>query len=98
MTSPPSDIAAEILKRPRAIIGSGTQGRRIALMLASQGGEVRIYARSSGGREAAKSFVEENLATIAKQVGGSPGRIVPCDSMEAAVANVGMAIEAVPEQ
>jgi 3-hydroxybutyryl-CoA dehydrogenase len=98
MTAPISDIATEILSRPRAVIGSGTQGRRIALMLASQGGEVRIYARSSGGREAAKSFVEENLAAIAKQIGGSPGRIVPCDSMEAAVANVGLAIEAIPEQ
>src|SRR6202008_2706583 len=98
MTSTPSDIGAEILNRPRAVIGTGTQGRRIALMLASQGGEVRIYARSAGGREEAKSFVAENLADIAKRVGGTPGHIVPCDSMEVAVANVGLAIEAVPEQ
>ena len=98
MTAPLSDIAAEILGRPRAVIGAGTQGRRIALMLASQGGEVRICARSSAGREAAKSFVEENLAEIVKRVGGSVGRIVPCDSIEAAVADVGLAIEAVPEQ
>ena len=73
MTPPPSDIAAEILKRPRAVIGTGTQGRRIALMLASQGGEVRIYARSAGGREEAKSFVAENLADIATRFGGTPG-------------------------
>jgi 3-hydroxybutyryl-CoA dehydrogenase len=98
MTSSPSDIAAEILSRPRTVIGTGTQGRRIALMLASQGGEVRIYARSAGGREAAKSFVEKNLADIARQLGGTPGHVVLCDSMEAAVANVGLAIEAVPEQ
>jgi 3-hydroxybutyryl-CoA dehydrogenase len=98
MTASKSDIAAEILRRPRAVIGSGTQGRRIALMLASQGGEVRIYARSPGGREVAKSFVEENLAAIARRLGGSPGRIVACDSVEAAVADVGLAIEAVPEQ
>lgn len=98
MTPPPSDIAAEILKRPRAVIGTGTQGRRIALMLASQGGEVRIYARSAGGREEAKSFVAENLADIATRFGGTPGQVVLCDSMEATVANVGLAIEAVPEQ
>ncbi len=98
MTPRPSDIAAEILSRPRAVIGTGTQGRRIALMLASRGGEVRIYARSAGGREEAKSFVAENLADIAKRVGGTPGHIVLCDSMEVAVANVGLAIEAVPEQ
>ena len=67
-------------------------------MLATQGGEVRICSRSSRGREAAKSFIEENLADIAQKLGGSPGHIVVCDSMEAAVANVGLAIEAVPEQ
>ncbi len=98
MTSLPSDIATEILGRPRAVIGTGTQGRRIALMLASRGGEVRIYGRTAGGREEAKSFVAENLADIARRVGGTPGHIVLCDSMEAAVANVGLAIEAVPEQ
>jgi 3-hydroxybutyryl-CoA dehydrogenase len=67
-------------------------------MLASQGGEVRIYARSAGGREEAKSFVAENLADIATRFGGTPGQVVLCDSMEATVANVGLAIEAVPEQ
>jgi 3-hydroxybutyryl-CoA dehydrogenase len=67
-------------------------------MLATQGGEIRICSRSSRGREAAKLFIEENLAAIAQRLGGSPGHIVVCDSMEAAVANVGLAIEAVPEQ
>lgn len=98
MISPLSEVAAAIVSRPRAVIGAGTQGRRIALMLATQGGEVRICSRSSRGREAAKSFVEENLAAIAQQLGGSPCCIVACDSMEAAVANVGLAVEAVPEQ
>jgi 3-hydroxybutyryl-CoA dehydrogenase len=98
MTTSPSDIAAEILSRPRAVIGTGTQGRRIALMLASRGGEVRIFARSARGREEAKSFVEKNLTDIARQIGGTPGRVVLCDSMVAAVANVGLVIEAVPEQ
>jgi 3-hydroxybutyryl-CoA dehydrogenase len=98
MISSRSEFAAEILRRPRAVIGTGTQGRRIALMLASQGGEVRIFGRSPGGREEAKSFVAENLADIARRVGGTPGRIILCDSMEAAVADIGLAIEAVPEQ
>ncbi len=98
MTAPTPEFANEILRRPRAVIGTGTQGRRIALMLASQGGEVRIYGRSAGGREEAKSFVAENLVDIARRVGGTPGHIVLCDSIEAAVANIGLAIEAVPEQ
>ena len=29
--------------RPTAVIGAGTLGSRIALMLASSGGEVRVY-------------------------------------------------------
>jgi 3-hydroxybutyryl-CoA dehydrogenase len=98
MTSLPADIAVEILSRPRAVIGTGTQGRRIALMLASQGGEVRIYGRSAEGREEARSFIAENLADVVRRVGGTPGRIVLCENMEAAVANIGLAIEAIPEQ
>jgi 3-hydroxybutyryl-CoA dehydrogenase len=98
MTAPTPEFATEILRRPRAVIGTGTQGRRIALMLASRGGEVRIYGRSAGGREEAKSFVAENLTDIARRVGGTPGQIVLCDSVEAAVANIGLAIEAVSEQ
>lgn len=98
MTSLPADIAAEILSRPRAVIGTGTQGRRIALMLASQGGEVRIYGRSAEGREEARSFIAENLADVVRRVGGTPGHIVLCENMEAAVANIGLAIEAIPEQ
>lgn len=98
MTSPPSEFANEIIRRPRAVIGTGTQGRRIALMLASQGGEVRIYGRSAAGCEEARSFVAENLADIAKRVEGTPGQIVLCDSIRTAVANIGLAIEAVPEQ
>ena len=98
MTSLPANIAAEILSRPRAVIGTGTQGRRIALMLASQGGEVRIYGRSAEGREEARSFIAENLADVVRRVGGTPGRIVLCENMEAAVANIGLAIEAIPEQ
>ncbi len=31
------------ISRPTAVIGSGTLGERIALMLASNGGEVRLY-------------------------------------------------------
>src|ERR1700731_1568385 len=98
MTAPTPEFAVEILSRPRAVIGTGTQGRRIALMLASQGGEVRIYGRSAEGREEARSFIAENLADVVRRVGGTPGRIVLCENMEAAVANIGLAIEAIPEQ
>ena len=38
--------------RPIAILGAGTLGRRIALMLATRGAEVRLYARSAATRDA----------------------------------------------
>jgi 3-hydroxyacyl-CoA dehydrogenase len=46
-------LPENIAGRPMAVIGAGTLGRRIALMLAKQGAEVRLvdsnaYARAAG--------------------------------------------------
>jgi 3-hydroxybutyryl-CoA dehydrogenase len=99
MTEAISVSADSLLRRPAAVIGTGTLGRRIALMLATQGGEVRIYARSAEGREAAKAYVDENLPAIVRQIpNGSPGRIVLCDELASAVAGVGLIVESVPER
>ena len=92
----PSDA---LLRRPSAVIGTGTLGRRIALMLATHGGEVRIYSKSSEGRQAAKAYVEENLPDVVRLIpNGSSGRIVPSDDLASAVAGVGLVVESVPEQ
>jgi 3-hydroxybutyryl-CoA dehydrogenase len=88
-----------LLRRPAAVIGAGTLGRRIALMLATQGAEVRIYARSAEGRQAAKAYVEENLADVVRKVPqGTAGRIVPSDDLSSALAGVGLVVESVPER
>ena len=47
-----------LMSRPMAVIGAGTLGPRIALMLATRGGEVRIFARTPERCQAAKTFVE----------------------------------------
>src|SRR5215470_8847776 len=99
MTQAISVPADALLRRPAAVIGTGTLGRRIALMLATQGAEVRIHARSPEGRQAAKSYVEANLANVVQKVpNGSPGRIVLSDDLASAVAGVGLVVESVPEQ
>lgn len=99
MTSAISVSADALLRRPAAVIGTGTLGRRIALMLATQGGEVRIYARSAEGRQAAKAYVEENLADVVRKVpDGAAGRIVTSDDLASALAGVGLVVESVPEQ
>lgn len=53
MTSVPTDLAL----RPVAVVGAGTLGRRIALMLALRGGEVRITDPSPDQRAAAVAYV-----------------------------------------
>jgi 3-hydroxybutyryl-CoA dehydrogenase len=92
------ELVTMILERPSAVIGAGTQGRRVALMLASQGGEVRVFARSAASREAALAFVSENLPAVAERVAGSPGRIVLCTEPARAADGAGLVVEAVPER
>jgi hypothetical protein len=52
-----------------AVIGSGTIGSRIALMLASGGGEVRLYDLNADQLEAARRYVEAELPQV---VAGRP--------------------------
>ena len=58
-----------------AVIGSGTIGSRIALMLASGGGEVRLYDPNADQLEAARRYVEAELPrVVAGRSGALPGR------------------------
>jgi 3-hydroxybutyryl-CoA dehydrogenase len=89
----------ELLSKPMTVIGAGTLGRRIALMLAAKGGEVRIFTRTPGRGQAAKDYVQEHIVEVAKQVpGGSPGQIILSNDLAPAVADAGLIIESVPEQ
>jgi 3-hydroxybutyryl-CoA dehydrogenase len=90
----PSNIAT----RPMAVLGTGTMGRRIALMLATRGAEVRLYARGAATREAGVAFAREQLpAVIAALPGGKAGTIVGVDDMAAALDHVWLVVESVPE-
>lgn len=85
--------------RPIAVLGAGTLGRRIALMLATRGAEVRLYARSAATREAGVAYAREQLpAMLAKLPGSTAGTIVPVDSLADAVKDAWLVIESVPEQ
>ncbi|MFK0151574.1 3-hydroxyacyl-CoA dehydrogenase family protein [Streptomyces sp. NPDC090493] len=85
--------------RPVAVIGAGTLGRRIALMFADQGGLVRIYDPSAQAGEAARKYVEENVAQVAARIkGGKPGRVVFTDDMAETLTDVWLVVEAVPER
>jgi 3-hydroxybutyryl-CoA dehydrogenase len=90
----PEDIAT----RPIAILGVGTLGRRIALMLATRGAEVRLYARSAATRDAGVAFAKEQLpAVLAKLPGSKAGAIVGVDDMATALKDAWIVFESVPE-
>jgi hypothetical protein len=53
-------LPENIANRPITILGAGTLGSRIALMLATRGAEVRLYARSAAPRDAGVVLPESN--------------------------------------
>jgi 3-hydroxybutyryl-CoA dehydrogenase len=91
----PTDVA----RRPMAVVGAGTLGRRIALMLATQGGEVRIFDVVAEQRQAAIEFVERQLgAVVARVPDGSAGRVVASTDLAEAVAGTWLVVECLPER
>lgn len=89
----------DLTGRPVAVVGAGTLGRRIALMFATRGGEVRISDPSAGQRAAAVAYVEQLLPQIVARVeGGSAGRAVAVAGLAEAVEDAWLVVEAVPER
>lgn len=85
-------------ERPIVIIGVGTLGMRIALMMATQGGEIRLVDNSVDQKSKAKAFIEEQLpGLLEKFQGGSKGSIILCDTLEEAVKDAWIVFEAIPE-
>jgi 3-hydroxybutyryl-CoA dehydrogenase len=92
-------VPGDVVQRPVAVIGAGTLGRRIALMLATRGGEVRVYDIAADQRGAAVRFVERGLPPLLEGVPDrSPGTVVPSAELAEAVAGAWLVIEAAPER
>ena len=84
--------------RPIAVLGAGTLGRRIALMLATRGAEVRLWARSAATRDAGAAYATGHLpAVLSKLPDGRAGRIVGVGDLAAALAGAWLVVESVPE-
>jgi 3-hydroxybutyryl-CoA dehydrogenase len=89
----------DIRNRPVAVIGAGTLGRRIALMLASRGGTVRIYARRAEQRAEATRYVTESLPKMLQDRGfGEAGTAIGAATLEEALDGAWLAVESVPER
>jgi 3-hydroxybutyryl-CoA dehydrogenase len=95
MSAPPVNIAS----RPVTVVGAGTLGRRIALMFAARGAEVRIYDLAEEQRRAAVDYVSQNVPTLADRLTGVvPGRVSADANLGDAVRDAWLVIEAVPER
>jgi len=89
----------EIQNRPVAVIGAGTLGRRIAMMFASRGGTVRIYARRAEQLAAATQYVTETLPKMVADRGfGEVGGATAAGSLEEALDGAWLVVESVAEK
>lgn len=81
------------------MIGAGTLGRRIALMFASRGGTVRIYARREEQLASATQYVAETLPRVIEDRGfGQPGVATATTSLAEALDGAWLAVESAPEK
>ncbi|MFV8317359.1 3-hydroxyacyl-CoA dehydrogenase family protein [Mycobacterium sp. 23] len=99
MTGKYTHTFEEIQDRPVAVIGAGTLGRRIALMMASRGGTVRIYARRPEQRAEACQYVTDNLPKLLQDRGfGEIGTVLGVATLPEALDGAWLAVESVPER
>jgi 3-hydroxybutyryl-CoA dehydrogenase len=93
------NLPTDYPSRPVAVIGAGTLGRRIALMFAAHGADVKISDLAEAQRHAAVEYVSQNLSTVAAGLTGVvPGSVSAESDLAEAVHNAWLVIEAIPEQ
>jgi 3-hydroxybutyryl-CoA dehydrogenase len=93
------NVPTDFASRPVAVIGAGTLGRRIALMFAAHGAEVRIYDLAEVQRHAAVDYVKQNLPALAHGLTGVvPGQVSADADLAEAVHTAWLVIEAIPER
>src|SRR4051794_6848250 len=96
MTAP---FPADIDSRPACVIGGGTLGRRIALMLATRGGLVRIVDPSEPARTGAIGFVRQELPSLLERLPAHiAGTIEATPELADGVQGAWLVIEAIPER
>jgi 3-hydroxybutyryl-CoA dehydrogenase len=92
------NVPTNFASRPVAVIGAGTLGRRIALMSAAHGAQVRIHDLAEAQRRAAVDYVSQNLPALADRLTGVvPGRVSAEADLADAVHNAWLVVEAIPE-
>ena len=92
-------LPANIADRPITVIGGGTLGRRIALMLSLQGAEVRVYDTSLAVARAALEYVATQRHRAVEELGGNPAvRLAATDHLVDALRDAWLVVESVPDK
>jgi len=94
-------LPSNVDKRPVAVIGGGTLGRRIAAMFAAGGADVRIFDLSAAQRAAAVVYATEQAPGIRDRLGLTAphtGTVEATADLPGAVERAWMVVEAVPEK
>jgi len=92
-------IPGNYKERPIAVIGAGTLGMRIALMMATQGNEVRIYDISVEQQSKAIDFIQKQLPILLdKHDTFHKGEVISFNDLAKAVENAWIIFEVIPEK
>jgi 3-hydroxybutyryl-CoA dehydrogenase len=93
------NVPIDFASRPVAVIGAGTLGRRIALMFAAHGAEVKIHDLAEAQRQAAVDYVTQNIPALSDGlIGVVPGQVSAEADIAETVRKAWLVIEAIPEQ
>jgi 3-hydroxybutyryl-CoA dehydrogenase len=93
-------LPADVDDRPVLIDGAGTLGRRLAVVFAAGGSDVRIFDVSEDQCEAARAHAEQEASAVQSALAldpVEPGRVEAVGDLAAGAAGAWMIIEAVPE-
>lgn len=91
-------LPANLADRPITVIGGGTLGRRIALMLSLQGAEVRVYDTSLAVARAALEYIATQRHRAVEELGGNPAvRLAATDDLADALRDAWLVVESVPD-
>ena len=83
--------------RPVAVIGGGVLGRRLCLQWSGTGKPVILYDSSPKQAQEALVWINEHKESHAKSMNSTPGNMSAVTSLEDAVKDAWMVIEAIPE-
>ncbi|EAL86668.1 hypothetical protein KXW29_001557 [Aspergillus fumigatus] len=90
-------VEPDTIARPVAVIGGGVLGRRLCMMWAAAGHSVQLYEKSPEVASSAIKYINDAMPEQCTKLGTEPGSVFLATSLQDAVQNAWMVIEAIPE-